>query len=244
MEGVVAGGWEVRPYAQGKRWTLYAGDCAEIAPAISGVDALISDPPYGMSWNTNSRRFTGGVNNVRRYKEDGRDDFGEIANDAAPFDPTPWLAYPRIVLFGANHFAAALPVRTWLVWVKRSPELYGSFLSDAELAWMKGGHGVYCHEEQFPPPSRMLESRTPGRTAHPTQKPIALMSWCMERAKVPPDALVLDPYAGSGSTGDAALRSGRRFAGIELDPRYLDIAARRLAEAEDNGVQSTLFGAP
>jgi DNA modification methylase len=67
-----------------------------------------------------------------------------------------------------------------------------------------------------------------GKVAHPTQKPIALMAWCMDKAKVPEGATVLDPYMGSGSTGIAALRTGRRFIGIEKDPEHFKNALERI----------------
>lgn len=228
------------PYASGARWTLYGADCLDVLAAglIPADAAIISDVPYGMGWDTDSTRFSG--SDICRGA--GRDDWNPIAGDDQPFDPSPWLAFPRVVLFGANHYAARLPVGTTLVWVKRADHLFGSFLSDAEIAWMKGGYGVYCHREQFPPPCRMVEGGLSGRVAHPTQKPVALMRWCMDRAKVPADGLVVDPYTGSGSTGVAALKSGRRFIGIEREPAYLDIAARRLAQAEADGVQGALFG--
>ena len=213
---------------QGDGWTLYNADCLDVLPTLTGVDAVVTDPPYGMRWNTKSRRFTGGVNPALRLGA-GRSDWGDIHQDAQPFDPTPWLAFPRVVLFGYNHFAASLPVGTTLVWVKRSDALFGSFLSDAELAWMKGGRGVYCFRKQFPPPVRMQQAG--GRVAHPTQKPIELMAWCLDKAKVPSVATVLDPFMGSGTTGVACLQTGRRFIGIEIDPGYFDIACRRIEAA-------------
>ena len=204
---------------------LYLGDCMEVLPTLPKVDAVITDPPYGMAWDTDSTRFTG-------YKRgDGRSDWNPIAGDAEPFDPAPLLAFPKVVLFGANHYAARLPVGTTLVWVKKADHLFGSFLSDAEIAWMKGGYGVYCYRKQFPPPSRMAENNGVD-VAHPTQKPIGLMKWCIEKSGVAEGALILDPYMGSGTTGVAAVQMGRRFIGIEREPKYFDIACRRIEDAQ------------
>ena len=200
--------------------TVALGDCLKIA--LPEADAVISDPPYGMDWDTDSKRFSAGT--IQRGT--GRDDWGRIANDAGPFDPEPWLRFPRVVLWGQNHFAQRLPVGTTLVWEKKEPHLWGTFLSDAEVAWMKGGHGVYLYRENFPPPSRQAEAG--GQCAHPNQKPVRLMAWCMDRAKVPEGALVLDPYMGSGTTGIAAIRSGRRFFGVEIDRRHFETACERL----------------
>lgn len=209
---------------------LYLGDCREVLSSLGPVDALVTDPPYGMSWNTSSTRFTGG--NMKRG--DGRSDWGAIEGDAEPFDPVPLLVYPRVVLFGANHYAAKLPVGTTLVWVKKNDHAFGTFLSDAELAWMKGGHGVYLHRAIDCPPTRSMENLGRG-PAHPTQKPISLMRWAMERAKVPAGGLVVDPYMGSGTTGVAAILSGRRFVGVERDARYFDTACERIGAAQHHG---------
>lgn len=206
---------------------LWLGDCREILPALPKVDAVITDPPYGMDWDTDSTRFSGGA----RRRGAGRDDWGAIAQDSAPFDPSPLLNFPRVVLFGANHYSNMLPVGTTLVWLKKADHLFGTFLSDAEIGWMKGGHGVYCYRKQFPPPSRMAENG--GReAAHPTQKPIGLMAWCIGLTKVPAGAVVLDPFMGSGTTGVACMNLGRRFIGIEIERRYFDIACERIENAQ------------
>ncbi|EIQ01622.1 DNA modification methylase [Opitutaceae bacterium TAV1] len=204
--------------------TLYRADCRDVLPALSGIDAVVSDPPYGMDWDTDSTRFSGGHRSIQR--SDGRADWGKIEEDADPFDPAPWLAFPRVVLFGANHYASRLPVGTTLVWVKKHEHLFGTFLSDAEIAWMKGGHGVYVVNKPWATTTRMNEGG--GRCLHPTQKPVAVMLWCMERAKVPPGGLVLDPYMGSGTTALACIRSGRRFVGIEKNPAHFRTALDRI----------------
>jgi len=144
-------------------------------------------------------------------------------NDDRPFDPAPFLSFDHVTLFGSNHFGARLPVGTTLVWLKRLDGGFGSFLSDAEVAWEKGGHGVYCFRDTS------LTAETRYR-AHPTQKPLPLMRWCIERHG-PNAQTILDPFMGSGTTGVAALQLGRRFIGIELDPGYFDIACKRVREA-------------
>jgi DNA modification methylase len=216
--------------------TLYLGDCRDILPTLSGVDAVVSDPPYGMAWDTDSTRFSGGKSGkIARARGDGRKDWGEIKGDAGPFDPSPWLGFKHCIMWGSNHYAQRLPVGATLVWVKKHPGLFGSFLSDCEIGWKKGGHGVFAHYEQFPPPSRMAEND--GTVAHPTQKPIGLMSWCVELTA----GTVLDPFMGSGTTGVACANLGRRFIGIEIEQRYFDIACRRIEEAQR---QPDMFVAP
>jgi site-specific DNA-methyltransferase (adenine-specific) len=215
--------------------TLYHGDCLDLLPHLPAVDAVISDPQYGMDWDTDTVRFSGGK--YANSRGQGREGWGGIEGDDEPFDPSPWLDFPRVVLWGANHYAARLPVGTTLVWIKRSDDLFGSFLSDAEIGWMKGGRGVYCHRKQFPPPSRAKEGG--GSVAHPTQKPIGLMKWCLQRAKVPEGGLVLDPFAGSGTTGVACAKTGRRCILIEKDERYIPFIIRRMRECE-----TPLFNTP
>ncbi len=215
--------------------TLYFGDCREVAPTLHGVDAVITDPPYGMSYDTDSRRFSGASLVGLPPRGSGRAD-RVIHGDDEPFDPAAWLAYPTVVLWGANHYAQRLPVGSTLIWLKRSLQHYGTFLSDAEIAWEKGGHGVYCFYAEDSNARRRLEANgsvfSVDGTAHPTQKPIALMQWCLRRN---PGDLTLDPYMGSGTTGVACVMEGRRFIGIERDRRYFDIACERISRTQAQG---------
>ena len=219
----------MKPYYDHAGITIFHGDAREVLPTLDAgsIDLLLADPPYGMNWDSDSTRFTGGVKpEIRRGA--GRNDWPAIANDDMPFDPSPWLVFPRVVLWGYNHFAQRLPLGTILVWIKKRPGLFGTFLSDAEIAWMKGGHGVYCFEKQFPPPSRMMEGS--GRCLHPTQKPLSLMAWCIVKSKMPNGGLILDPFMGSGTTLRAAKDAGCRAIGVEICEAYCEIAVKRLAQ--------------
>jgi site-specific DNA-methyltransferase (adenine-specific) len=210
--------------------TLYLGDCREIASGLERPAAVITDPPYGMAWNTDTTRFSGGAQSVKRGKNWG----GHIVGDREPFDPAPWLKMADVVtLWGWNHYAARLPVGTTLIWLKRNDAALGSFLSDAELAWVSGGYGIYAFRDARGPTVRAMEAF--GEAAHPTQKPVPLMRWCIQKAKVPPGGVILDPYMGSGSTGVAAVQMRHPFIGIEIEPRYFDIACRRIEEAQRQG---------
>lgn len=202
---------------------LHHGDCLDVLPTLSGIDAVVTDPPYGMGWDTNCARFSGGENHHRKAAA-GRDWGAPVTGDSAPFDPSPWLDFPKAILWGANHYAARLPVGTTLVWVKRNEAAYGSFLSDAELAWMKGGRGVYLFKDL----SMNAEAK---RRVHPTQKPIPLLRWCVERLKLKPGATILDPYMGSGTTGVAAVQLGFNFIGCEIDAAHFAAAKKRIEAA-------------
>jgi hypothetical protein len=208
--------------------TLHLGDWRDILPTLdtARIAAVVSDPPYGMKWDTDCGRFSGGSKSHRtkRGQPGGRDWMAPIAGDAEPIDPAPWLGFPKVVLWGANHYAARLPVGTTLVWVKRNDAAYGSFLSDAEIGWMKGGQGVYLHKDLSM--NGLAKSR-----AHPAQKPVGLMRWCIERLKLPPGSTILDPYMGSGTTGVAAAELGHDFIGIEVKPAHFATAERRIAAA-------------
>lgn len=213
----------MKPYYEHGGITIYHGDCRDVAPALS-YQAVVSDPPYGMNWDADSTRFSGGG----RKRGEGRADWGAVTGDDMPFDPSPWITPPHVVLFGANHYAGRLPVGTWLVWLKKAEHLYGTFLSDAEVAWRKGGRGVYAFSRPFPNATRAAESG--GRAVHPTQKPVAVMRWAIEKSGAPEDAVILDPYMGSGTTLVAAKNLGRRAIGIEVEERYCEIAAKRLSQ--------------
>jgi DNA modification methylase len=209
--------------------TLYLGDCREILPTLGKVDAVVTDPPYGMEFNTDSRRYSGGKHGGKRRGQ-GRCD-RTIQGDDCEFDPSPWLAFDEVILWGSNHYAHKLAIGSILVWLKRYQEHYGSFLSDAEIGWQNKGKGVYVFHAPDSTGRRLLEFTGDAfgkETAHPFQKPIGLMNWCIERVE---GQTVLDPYMGSGTTGVAAVKLGRKFIGIEIEPKYFDISVRRISEA-------------
>jgi site-specific DNA-methyltransferase (adenine-specific) len=209
---------------------LILGDCREVLEGLPRDAAVVSDPPYGMNWDTDSSRFSGGHRESVQRRGQGRNDWGGIVADDQPFNPSPWLEFRQAILWGANHFGARLPVGTTLVWLKRLDPAFGSFLSDAEVAWMKGGHGVYCHRDL----SMMAEGTD---RCHPSQKPVGLMQWCLGKTT----GLVLDPFMGSGTTGVACVRLGREFIGVEFDPTHFATACRRIEAAYK---QADLFVSP
>ncbi len=200
--------------------TLYLGDCREIAPGLEKVDAVITDPPYGIG-KDGQHRTTGGHGGRKAY------DF--LGWDQQRPDPQ-WLrTMPTLadiaVIWGGNYFADCLPpTGQWLVWDK------GQRInqSDGELAWTSRQGALRIFDL-----NRVALMQDGAE--HPTQKPVALMRWCIEQAKVPPGGTILDPYMGSGSTGVAAMQMRHPFIGIEIEPRYFDIACRRIEEAQRQG---------
>lgn len=195
---------------------LYCGDCAEILPTLGMVDAVITDPPYGIGI-TRSNRLA-----VSRGMGGGDWD------DAPPSRETIELCRslaPEIIFWGGNYFQ--LPeTRCVLVWDKQNE---GRDFADFEMAWTN----IDAVARIF----RMRPMNMDGGKVHPTQKPTALMAWCIEKCKQKPQT-ILDPFMGSGSTGVAAVQLGRKFIGIEREQKYFDIACERIANAQR---QQTLF---
>jgi site-specific DNA-methyltransferase (adenine-specific) len=154
-----------------------------------------------------------------------------IEGDEIPFDPSFLLGIgDHQIIFGANNFPQRLQPGSLLVWAKRRAPAYGTFLSDAEVAWLSKGRGIYLFEHIFAGSAPALEYSDDAYapSAHPFQKPIAVMEWCLSFLQ---GETILDPFMGSGTTGVAAVKLGRRFIGIEIEPKYFDIACRRISDA-------------
>jgi site-specific DNA-methyltransferase (adenine-specific) len=214
--------------------TLYLGDCRDVLPTLGKVDAVVSDPPYGIA----HRRGKAGV------RTEGRNGgaawskgCSAIIGDAEPFDASHLLAWP-CVLWGANYYGNHIPPASgsWLVWDKVEHGGAGDF-SDAEIAWCsrKGATKTFRHMWM----GVQRASETGQARQHPTQKPIELMAWSIGKLQVQPGSLICDPYMGSGTTGVAAVTRGFLFVGIEIEPAYFDIACKRIEDAQRQG---SLFG--
>jgi site-specific DNA-methyltransferase (adenine-specific) len=194
---------------------LYRGDCLEIMPTLPKVDAVITDPPYGMDRDgkPHSTSSHGGHKGYERLWWDterpSKETFDLILS-----------ASDDIVIWGGNYFADLLPARSkWLVWDK------GQRIdqADGEFAWTSRNNAarILCINR--------VQIATDG-AQHPTQKPVRLMAWCIEQVGNP--QTVLDPFMGSGTTGVACAQLGRKFIGIEIEPKYFDIACKRIEDAQ------------
>jgi len=191
--------------------TLYLGDCMEILPTLPKVDAVITDPLYGIGQD-------GGAQRTRGSKRTNGKKMGWDSDrpDAAVFALMEDAADIRIY-WGGNYFADILPPSMgWLYWEKRM----GGDFADGELAWTSQNRAL----RQF------SWYRKNKGDEHPTQKPVELMRWCIEFCKNDPHT-ILDPFMGSGTTGVAAIQMGRKFIGIEREPKYFDIACERIRQA-------------
>ena len=192
---------------------LLLGDCLEILPTLGKVDAVVTDPPYGLGdWNNR------GTNAARPFDSDKTQEWDkpisqqhiDIIRDSSKYQ----------IIWGGNYFLDLLPrTKQMFVWNKG---IRGMHFNDCEIAWCS----------QFREASRMFDysPSSSEKKQHPTQKPLALMRWCV--ARLPIDSnVILDPFMGSGTTGVACVKLGRKFIGIEIDEGYFDIACERIRKA-------------
>jgi len=199
--------------------TLYLGDCRDILPTLPKVDAVITDPPYGISYLP---------------YQPGATPRDRIFGDDQEFDPSALLSVgaQTTILWGANNYASLLPRGGWLCWDKRVSVAADKMMgSPFELAWIN-----HQSRYKFARIQHGGAKNADGENIvreHPTQKPIRLMEWCIEQARGAQS--ILDPYAGSGTTGVACMNLGRDFIGIEREPKYFDIACRRIDDAQRQG---------
>lgn len=200
-----------QPYYQDDAVTIFHGDSREILPTLDRFDLVLTDPPYGIAavWKGGFGRGWGKA----RAQSEERNEW-----DAAPPNADEMADVvakgKNAVVWGGNYFGLP-PTRGWLVWNK--PER-GFSLSEAELAWTNRDAVVRVFDYRRSDPDR----------EHPTQKPLDLMRWCLELF---PDAVtVLDPFMGSGTTLRAAKDCNRKAVGIELDERWCELAAKRMAQ--------------
>ena len=201
------------------RCELLQGDCLEVMPGLAKVDAILTDPPYGIGFSgqKQSVKRNGKSGNWRIFHENKGWD-NETPPKAA-FDVMLSISKEAIV-WGGNYFARMLPVsRGWLIWYKAQT---GLSMSDAELAWTSCDMLLRLCEMH-----RIAMWR--DGAVHPTQKPVALMEWCL--GFLPDADTILDPFMGSGTTLVACAKQGRKGIGIELDADYFDIACKRVEEA-------------
>jgi DNA modification methylase len=205
--------------------TLYLGDCMEVMPTLGKVDAVITDPPYGIGADKGKGIGKSSFNGSkpiesREYKKNNWD---KERPDHKIFSHILSLKTTTLI-WGGNYFADLLPPQgKWLWWDKcQTMPTFG----DGELAWtnLKGTTPkkfTYANNKIF----ALKEKRY-----HPTEKPLALMKWCVELLPSQAD-VILDPFMGSGTTGVACAKMGRTFIGIELEEKYFDIACKRIEEA-------------
>lgn len=183
--------------------TLYLGDCMEIIPSIPSIDAVITDPPYGINAN-------------KQTLGKGKKDFYRGSDwDKKPPDIKDFLKLSKFLcVWGGNYFADQLPITNdWLIWHKKND---GRSFSECEMAWTNFGKQT-----------RHLSHHWSGeKKLHPTMKPLKVMIWCIEQAGNIES--IFDPFMGSGTTGVACVKLGKKFFGVEMDKSYFEIACERI----------------
>jgi DNA modification methylase len=202
--------------------TLYLGDCLEILPTLPKVDAVVTDPPYGIG-------ESGGDKKRRRHYEP------LVVHEALEWDKERpqkpvfdlmLVAADVAVIWGGNYFADYLPPSMgWLYWDKK----IGGDFSDGELAWTSQKAAVRAFSY-----NSFTGLKGGHFRQHPTQKPVQLMAWSIRQCKNEPH-IILDPFMGSGTTGVACANLGRKFIGIEIEEKYFDIACERISAAYAQG---------
>lgn len=198
-----------------------------IMPLLGKVDAVVTDPPYGIDAAKKGHIGTSKNAPVKNY---GAKDWD---NKPASIDHIGAMLEisKQQIIFGGNYFHGLGPTSCWLVWDKQNT---GDF-ADCELAWTnlpKAVRRIYWRW------NGMIRKGSDIRE-HPTQKPLGVMEWCLTHL---PDAeTILDPFMGSGTTLVACAKLGRKGIGIELDPEYFEIACERVQKAYD---QPDLFVEP
>jgi site-specific DNA-methyltransferase (adenine-specific) len=194
--------------------TLYRGDCRDVLPTLGKFDLLLTDPPYGLG-----DKMRGGTK-LFSTGEGGMNSLGDW--DAAPLaDFVPLISgtADKQMIWGGNYYDMPAS-RGWLVWRKLNSL---NTMASVELCWTN----IDMNSKHF-------DHACGGfMRSHPTQKPLPLILWCLERSGN--TKTVLDPFMGSGTTGVACAQSGRAFTGIEREQKYFDIACRRIEQAYAQG---------
>ena len=194
--------------------TLYLGDCREILPTLGRVDAIVTDPPYGMAFQSNRRAI--------KYDEIVSDDTAGLLAWACQLNPT-----HSTYCFGRwDNIGDVPPPKSVLTWVKNNwsmGDLHHEHARQTEFVFFYPGE-----DHDFPNgrPTDVLEAIRIGNGHHPTEKPVDLMERIIGFTR----GIVVDPFMGSGTTGVAAVKAGRHFTGIEIAPEYFDVACKRIAD--------------
>lgn len=188
-------------------YTLYCGDCLDYMRGMDAgsVDAVITDPPYGIGISDNPFRQK----------------FTRMDWDNQPASPDAIRELRRVsqaqIIWGGNYFELP-PARCFFIWDKVQPENFSAAM--VEMAWTSLDASAKLFKRHV----------VSYQKYHPTTKPIELMRWCIELTTKRGD-IIFDPFMGSGTTGVACMQLGRNFIGCEIDPAYYAIAEKRIREA-------------
>ena len=195
--------------------TLYLGDCRDILPTLRKVDAVVTDPPYGIGEAAGKSKSRKGLGPTKDYGNDDWDnepiaaDLMAMVRSAARWN----------IIFGGNYYDCPA-AKCWLVWDKENGN---NDFADCELAWTNLPKAVRRIKFMW---NGMLRANGEQRGDHPTQKPIGVMKWCIEH--LPHGETILDPFMGSGTTGAVAKQLGMNYIGFDLNSEYCEVAIKRI----------------
>ncbi len=214
----------MKPYYQHQGITIYHGDCREILPEIERVDLVLTDPPYGIGADQNKRANTQYGNAIAQSKDygEGNWDFEPPSKDVMDLILKSGASQ---IVWGGNFFE--FPASScWLVWDKDNGN---NEYADCELAYTNLKKAVRKIKYRWMGMLQEQMGSLKEERFHPTQKPVAVMKWCILQA---PETVqtILDPFMGSGTTLRAAKDLNRQAIGIELEEKYCEIAAKRLSQ--------------
>lgn len=195
---------------------LYLGDCREILPNLGKVDAVVTDPPYGIDYGR-----AGGFSAPHGWGQWRENVSWDVERPEREIFDLIRESSKEQIIWGGNYFTDYLPPSMqWIVWDKGQREFS---LADFEVAWSSQHKAARIFD--FARGKAVKDGKE-----HPTQKPIELMKFCIELLP-PKTKTICDPFMGSGTTGVACAKLGRSFIGIEREPSYFDIACRRIEAA-------------
>ena len=213
--------------------TLYLGDCLEILPTLGKVDAVVTDPPYGVNLTAKTTKH----NRIKASKiyADNPDDVLPVVTTAVnlAMELAPCVlvtpgnrllqAYPKAASIGTIFAPNGAGRDRWGFTCNNPILYYGS------CPYLRRGLGSRPNGFYSAHPGMHITGE--NATDHPCPKPIAWMEWLVARASPRLGETILDPFMGSGTTGVACAKLGRKFIGIEIEPKYFDIACKRIEEA-------------
>lgn len=201
--------------------TLYCGDCMDIIPALGPIDAVVTDPPFGMCFVSNSRR------EETKHKAIHNDDSEELLKMACNID----AKHSSYIFCRWDNLPNVKKPKSLITWVKNNHsmgDLYHEHARKTEVVLFYPGQNHFFTNGR---PTDVIFADRTGNEIHPTQKPVSLMKQIVSFT----DGCIFDPFMGSGTTGVAAVQMGLKFIGIELDPDYFKIACKRIEDAQRQG---------
>ena len=194
---------------------LYLGDCTDVMPTLGKVDAVVTDPPYGMSFQSNRRKD--------KYKKIQNDNTLQMLQWVCKIN----VLHSKYIFMRWENIKDVPQAKSCITWIKNNHsmgDLNHEHGRQTEICLFYNGNNHFFPNGR---PNDVIKANRTGNELHPTQKPVSLMSIIVSWT----NGIVVDPFMGSGTTGVACVKMGRSFIGIELDEGYFDIACERIRKA-------------